>query len=94
MLYVLYGTYGRFEILVLVERRNFLKNENREASLLMENPIPGFQRGNQKFCFLNLTLEVEMDRVTYHLHSEFSEKAEMGEAIDTIELERNQRRTA
>ena len=25
MLYVLYGTYGRFEILVLVERRNFLK---------------------------------------------------------------------
>ncbi len=71
-----------------------MKNEIREVGLLMENPIPGFQRGNQKFCFLNLGLEVETDGVIYHLHSEFSEKAEMDAVIDTIEMERGQRQTA
>ena len=44
--------------------------------------------------FLNLGLDVEMDGVTYHLSSSFAEKAEMGEVIDTTELERNRRRTA
>ena len=43
---------------------------------------------------MNLGLDVEMDGVTYHLISRFSEKAEMGEIPDTIELERNQRQTA
>ena len=44
--------------------------------------------------FLNLGLDVEMDGVTYHLSSSFAEKAEMGEVIDRLELERNGRRTA
>ena len=44
--------------------------------------------------FLNLGLDVEMDGVIYHLSSSFAEKAEMGEVIDTAELERNGRRTA
>ena len=43
---------------------------------------------------MNLGLDVEMDGVTYHLSSSFAEKAEMGEVIDTTELERNGRRTA
>jgi hypothetical protein len=43
---------------------------------------------------LNLRLDVEIDGVTYHLTSEFSGKSELGEVIDTIELERNQRLTA
>ena len=44
--------------------------------------------------FLNLGLDVEMDGVTYHLISRFSEKTEMGDVLDTIELERSQRQTA
>jgi len=32
--------------------------------------------------------------VTYHLSSNFAEKVEMDEVIDTAELERNRRRTA
>ena len=56
--------------------------------------IPGFQAGGKKFCLLNLTLDVEIDGVTYHLTSEFSEKSEMGDVIDAIELERSQRKSA
>ncbi len=56
--------------------------------------LPGFQYGKQRFVFLNLGLDVEMDGVTYHLTSEFSKNHEMGEVIDTIELERSQRLSA
>ena len=55
---------------------------------------PGFEYGGRRNAFLNLGLDVEMDGVTYHLHSSFTEKPEMGEVIDTAELERNGRRTA
>ena len=68
--------------------------KNEHVLTFKPNSVPCFQYGNQKFCFLNLGLEVEMDGVTYHLHSEFSEKAEMGAVIDTIELEHSQRQTA
>ena len=43
---------------------------------------------------MNLGLDVEMDGVTYHLSSNFAKKAEMGEVINRLELERNGRRTA
>lgn len=55
---------------------------------------PGFECGEQRFVFLNLGLDVEMDGVTYHLASRFSKTHEMGEVIDAIELERSQRKTA
>ena len=56
--------------------------------------FPGFEYRGQRNAFLNLGLDVEIDGVTYHLISRFSEKAEMGEVLDTIELERSQRQTA
>ena len=43
---------------------------------------------------MNLGLDVEMDGVTYHLISRFSEKAEMRDVLEIIELERSQRQTA
>lgn len=58
------------------------------------NEFPTYQQGEQKGLFLNLCLDVEIDGVTYHLTSEFAEKTEMGEVLDTIELERSQRKTA
>ena len=70
--------------------------EKSKQPVLITAPggIPGFQLEDSRYLFLNLRLDVELDGVTYHLTSEFSEKAEMGEVIDTIELERSQRRTA
>jgi hypothetical protein len=56
--------------------------------------IPWFQTEDCRGVILNLRLDVEIDGVTYHLTSEFSGKSELGEVIDTIELERNQRMTA
>ena len=56
--------------------------------------LPGFEYSGRRGVFLNLGLDVEMDGVTYHLSSSFAEKAEMGEVIDRLELERNGRRTA
>lgn len=58
------------------------------------NELPAYQQGEQKGLFLNLCLDVEIDGVIYHLTSEFAEKTEMGEVLDTIELERSQRKTA
>ena len=71
-------------------------NKTKDEIVLTTEPdtIPGFQVGSQKFCLLNLTLDVEIDGVTYHLQSEFSKKSEMGDVIDTIELERSQRKSA
>jgi hypothetical protein len=71
-----------------------LIKENRPVLTNELESYPGFRHGNQKFCFLNLGLDVEIDGVTYHLTSEFSGKSELGEVIDTIELERSQRLTA
>lgn len=56
--------------------------------------IPSYQYAGHRGLFLNLRLDVEMDGVTYHLTSEFSEKPELGDVLDTIELERSQRQTA
>ena len=56
--------------------------------------IPYFQIKDCRGVILNLRLDVEIDGVTYHLTSEFSGNSELGEVIDTIELERNQRMTA
>ena len=71
-----------------------MKKENEQAVLTDLDGIPGFRYGERKGIFLNLGLDVEMDGVTWHLTSEFSEKAQMGEVIDTIELERSQRLSA
>ena len=70
------------------------KNETNTILTTEPNTFPGFQIGSQKYCLLNLTLDVEIDGVTYHLQSEFSEKSEMGQVIDSIELERSQRKSA
>jgi len=73
-----------------------MTENSKNQPVLISGPggIPGFQYGERRGLFLNLCLDVETDDVTYHLTSIFSEKAEMGEVIDTIELERNQRQTA
>lgn len=70
------------------------KSEQKFVPITAFGELPGFQYGEQRFLFLNLGLDVEMDGVTYHLNSVFSDKREMGEVIDTIELERNQRMSA
>lgn len=70
------------------------KFESKPVLTAAPGGIPGFQYGECRGLFLNLRLDIEMDGVTYHLQSEFSEKSEMGEVIDTIELERSQRQTA
>ncbi len=70
------------------------KSKNQPVLISGPGGIPGFQCGERRGLFLNLCLDMETDDVTYHLTSIFSEKTEMGEVIDTIELERNQRQTA
>lgn len=70
------------------------KIENQPMEITIAGEFPGFQYGERRSAFLNLGLDVEIDGVTYHLISSFSEKAEMGEVLDTIELERSQRQTA
>ena len=70
------------------------KSEQGPVPVTAFGAWPGFQYGSQRFVFLNLGLDVEMDGVTYHLDSVFSQKSEMDEVIDTIELERSQRMTA
>ncbi len=68
--------------------------EKQPVEIAIEGMFPGFEYGGQRNAFLNLGLDVEIDGVTYHLISRFSEKAGMGEVLDTIELERNRRQTA
>lgn len=70
------------------------ENENGIVLISEQESIPVIQHGGRKYCLLNLGLDVEIDGVTYHLASEFSGKTGLGEVIDTIELERSQRRTA
>ena len=67
--------------------------EKRPAEIAVAG-VPGFQYGDRRCAFLNAELETEIDGVTYHLISRFSEKSEMGEVLDRIELERSQRQTA
>ena len=71
-----------------------MKTKNRPVEITVAGELPGFEYGGCRGVFLNLGLDVEMDGVTYHLSSSFAEKAEMGEVIDTTELERNRRQTA
>ena len=71
-----------------------MKTEKRPVEITVAGEFPGYQYGDRRGVFLNLGLDVEMDGVTYHLISRFSEKPEMGEVLDTIELERSQRQTA
>ena len=71
-----------------------MKTEKRPVEITVAGEFPGYQYGDRRGVFLNLGLDVEMDGVTYHLSSSFAEKAEMGEVIDTTELERNGRRTS
>ena len=71
-----------------------MKMGSRPVEITVAGEFPGYQYGEHRGVFLNLGLDVEMDGVTYHLFSSFAEKAEMGEVIDTAELERNRRRTA
>ena len=71
-----------------------MKMKNRSVEITVAGELPGFEYGGCRGVFLNLGLDVEMDGVTYHLISRFSEKTEMGDVLDTIELERSQRQTA
>ena len=71
-----------------------MKTGSRPVEITVAGELPGFEYGGYRGVFLNLGLGVEMDGVTYHLSSSFAEKTEMGEVIDTAELERNGRRTA
>ena len=71
-----------------------MKTGSRPVEITVVGELPGFEYGGCRGVFLNLGLDVEMDGVTYHLFSSFAEKPEMGEVIDTAELERNRRRTA
>ena len=68
--------------------------EKEPVEITIAGEFPGFERGGRRNAFLNLGLDVELDGVIYHLISRFSEKAEMGEVLDTIELERTRRQTA
>ena len=70
------------------------KTKNHPMEIAVAGEYPGFEYGGRRNAFLNLGLDVKLDGVTYHLSSSFAEKAEMGEVIDTAELERNGRRTA
>ena len=71
-----------------------MKTEKRPVEITVAGELPGFEYGGCRGVFLNLGLDVEMDGVTYHLISRFSEKAGMGDVLDTIELERSQRQMA
>ena len=68
--------------------------EKKPVEIAIGGVFPGFEYRGRRNAFLNLGLDVELDGVTYHLISRFSEKADMGEVLDTIELERNRRQTA
>lgn len=68
--------------------------EKKLVEIAIEGVFPGFEYRGRRNAFLNMGLDVELDGVTYHLISRFSEKADMGEVLDTIELERNRRQTA
>ena len=70
------------------------KEMGRPELISAPGELPRFRWGGKTCFFLNLGLDVEMDGVTYHLTSVFDGKREMGEVIDTIELERNLRQTA
>ncbi len=70
------------------------KSEKQPVLTSPPDKIPCYQYDNRRGLFLNLRLDVEIDGVTYHLVSRFSEKPELGEVLDTIELERSQRQTA
>ena len=70
------------------------KTENYPVEIAVAGELHGFEYGGCRSAFLNLGLDVEMDGVTYHLISRFSETAQMGNVLDTIELERSQRQTA
>lgn len=70
------------------------KIEKRPVEIAIEGEFPGFEYGGRRNAFLNLGLDVEIGGVTYHLISRFSEKTDLGEVLDTIELERNRRQTA
>ena len=56
--------------------------------------IPIFQHENHTYQLLNLSLDVDMGGVIYHLSSEFAGQDEMGAVIDLIELERSKRNLA
>lgn len=71
-----------------------MKTEKQAVLIAAPGGIPAFRYGEHRGVFLNLSLDVEMDDVTYHLHSSFADKSEMGEVIDTIEFERSQRKGA
>lgn len=68
--------------------------EKKPVEIAIEGVFPGFEYKGRQNAFLNLGLDVELDGVTYHLISRFSKKTDMGEVLDTIELERSQRQTA
>ena len=70
--------------------------KNAEQRVLTDSlyGVPGFRSGDRRGLLLNQRLDVEMDGVTYHLTSVFDGEKELGEVIDTIELERNLRQTA
>ena len=70
------------------------KIEEQPVRIDIAGEYPGFAYRGRRNAFLNLGLDVELDGVTYHLISKFSEQTEMGEVLDTIEPERSQRQTA
>ena len=71
-----------------------LKIEKRPVEITVAGELPGFEYGGCRGVFLNLRLDVEIDRVTYHLSSSFAENTEMDKVINRFELEWNGRRTA
>ena len=59
-------------------RYRLKKIENHPVEIAVAGEFPGFQCEGCRSAFLNLSLDVEMDGVTYHLIRRFSEKTEMG----------------
>ena len=55
---------------------------------------PSYQYAGYRGLLLNLRLDVEMDGMTYYMTGELSEKPELGDVLDTVELERSQRQSA
>jgi hypothetical protein len=70
------------------------KAENKIELISDYDGFPAFRMTGKDYLLLNLGMDVDTGGVIYHLRSEFSGKCDMGELIDTIELERNQRLTA
>jgi hypothetical protein len=73
--------------------RNFM-TESKIEVINEYDGFPAFRMMGKDYLLLNLGMDVDTGGVIYHLRSEFSGKCDMGEVIDTIELERNQRLTA